>query len=618
MCGIVGLWSLAGCSADPRRLMERASLALGHRGPDADGLWWDESAQICLAHRRLSVVDLSDSGSQPMCSPSGRFVIVFNGEIYGYRKMRQDFIRRGVRFTGTSDTEVLLAAIDQWGVQGAVRRVDGMFAFAVWDRSARALHLVRDRVGEKPLYWFHTARQVGFASELKGLIEGFDFEVDVDQSALAAFLRLGYVPAPYSILSGVEKLPPGHGVSITNGSVDRWRYWTPSEPSGGEEEPLLDLLRRSVEDRMIADVPIGAFLSGGIDSSTIVALMAERSSNVKTFTVAFEDPSLDESAAAAAVALHLGTDHTQVTATEREALAIVPELATLYDEPFADQSAIPTVLVSRLARPSVSVVLSGDGGDELFGGYERYVRAHRLRAVTELPVSLRRPLGAAALRLGGQMELWPHESLAGIGRRLRKIAPVLTAQTEQDLYLGLVSNWVDPSVVLVSGAVEAPSALTEPWASSAGPGLRRAMTTADFVTYLPDDILVKIDRATMSVGLEARVPLLSRELISWARNNPHGALGRKAPLREVLYGFVPAALVDRPKQGFAAPVGAWLRGPLREWAEDLLSSHALRHGLLRSEVVGRMWREHLAGHDFAYPLWTVLTFQAWYSMWATE
>jgi asparagine synthase (glutamine-hydrolysing) len=639
MCGIAGFFTphpLPAGAADTARAMGER---LRHRGPDGGDEWLDADAGIALVHRRLAIVDLSPAGFQPMASADGRWVITFNGEIYNHVELRRELEQAGraPAWRGHSDTEVLLAAIVAWGLESAIRRAVGMFAFALWDRQTRALTLGRDRLGEKPLYYGVQGGTLLFGSELKALQAHPAYRAGIDRGALALLLRLGYIPAPWCIHEGIRKLPPGTLLRLARpADVDTAPvpYWSVQEAAdAGAREPLelddvgavdtLDrLLRQSIHGQRMADVPLGAFLSGGIDSSTTVAVMQALSSTpVSTFTIGLPDASLDESAEARAIARHLGTDHTELTVTPEEAQNVIPRLPGLYCEPFADPSQIPTFLVSQLARRHVTVALSGDAGDELFGGYDRYRWA---RQVASVPIALRRA-GSAALRalpaqawsalLAPVAPLLPRELRVGDrADRLRKLATVFGARTDDEVYGQIVSFWPRGACP----AIAAPERATA--FSEAAPALcdfDARMMLLDMRTYLPDDILVKVDRAAMAASLETRVPLLDHRIVEFALRLPlHQKVrdGRgKWVLRQLLDRYVPRALVDRPKKGFGIPIHEWLRGPLRSWADDLLAEERLRRaGLIDPAPVRALWRQHLEGRsDWGYRLWPVLMFEAW-------
>ncbi len=579
-----------------------------------------------------------------MQSESGRYVIAFNGEIYNFRQLRAELATLGHVFRGHSDTEVILAAVEEWELLDALKRFVGMFAFALWDKQRRELHLARDRLGEKPLYYGWAKDVFVFASELKALRAYTGWRSEVDRDALALFLRHNYVPAPYSIYKDIRKLLPGTVLTLSRRStVDLPRpvpFWSAREAAeNGANRPLpesaaevtsqLDtLLREAILQQMVADVPLGAFLSGGVDSSTVVALMQAQSSRpVKTFTIGFHEAGYNEAEDAKAVAKHLGTDHTELYVTPQEAMDVIPNLQTLYDEPFADSSQIPTHLVARLARRHVTVSLSGDGGDELFGGYTRYFLGQSIwQKIGWAPKGVRR-LGSKVLtsvstrtwdRLLRRTEfLMPRASgLEITGDRTHKLAEILRVTGPEQLYRSLVSHWKDPQSVVIGGQ-EPLTALTDNkrWADL--PDVTQWMMYVDLVTYLPDDILVKVDRASMGVSLEARVPLLDHRVVEFAWRVPlsmkirHGE--GKWLLRQVLYKYVPRELIERPKMGFSVPIDSWLRGPLRDWAEALLADDRLkREGYFNPQPIRQKWSEHLSGtRNWQYHLWDVLMFQAW-------
>lgn len=662
MCGITGFLSVSGFPDRPAELIRRMADLLVHRGPDDGDVWVDRDAGIALGHRRLSILDLSPAGRQPMMSATGRFVIVFNGEIYNHLELRKglegssavsfdDVNKLGWR--GHSDTETLLAAFDAWGVEATLKKCVGMFAIALWDRETRVLTLARDRLGEKPLYYGWQKDAMLFGSELKALKAHPSFRGEIDRDALTLLLRHNYIPAPYSIYKGIYKLPPGSywqlsvaGALAANSSSGRngvlKAYWSAREVvehaqaslfDGTEEDALEEverLLAQSISGQMMADVPLGAFLSGGIDSSTVVALMQAQSTRpVKTFTIGFHEEGYNEAEHAHAVARHLGCEHTELYMKPDEALAAIPRLPTLYDEPFSDSSQIPTYLVSGLAASHVTVSLSGDGGDELFGGYNRYFWAQRIwRKLGWVPRPLRMALAGGLTTLPPEAWNGAFERLSHVlpsrwryktpGDKLHKLAEVLAVKSPEEIYLALVSHWKQPGQIVVNGR-EQPTALTDSgqWANL--PDFESRMMYLDTVTYLPDDILTKVDRAAMGVSLETRVPMLDHRLLEFAWHLPLSMKIRdgqgKWILRQVLYRHVPQKLVERPKMGFGVPIDAWLRGPLRAWAEDLLSEKRLeREGFFRSQPIRQKWAEHLTGRrNWSYYLWDVLMFQGWLS-----
>lgn len=644
MCGIVGLLGKAQSMEDTRGIVERMALALRHRGPDSNGVWIDAEKGIAFGHRRLAILDLSEHGAQPMVSASGRYVLTFNGEIYNFPEIRSDVekVFPGIRWRGTSDTEILAAAMDLWGVERAVIHAVGMFALAVWDRRKEQLHLVRDRIGEKPLYYGWLGNTFAFASELKALRAHPMFRGSVDRNAIALLLRHNYIPAPYSIYRDVYKLPPGTclQISLRERNAQPVAYWSAREHAeqgqreryiGSEEEAVTDLeklIKQSLAGQMVADVPLGAFLSGGVDSSTVVALMQQLSPRpVKTFTIGFHEDAYNEAKHAHAVARHLGTDHTELYVRPEEALAVIPRLPELYDEPFADSSQVPTFLVSKLARQHVTVSLSGDGGDELFGGYNRYQWATYIwRTVRWLPGPLRSALAGVLTALpplawDAAFQRLAHWVPAGLrysepGFKLHKLAEILPVRTPEEIYWELVSHWKQPSE-LVLGSKEPPTVLTDSRAWADVGDFEHRMMYFDMVSYLPDDILVKVDRAAMGVSLETRIPFLDHRLVEFAWRLPLQFKVRggvtKWLLRKVLYRHVPKELIERPKMGFGVPIDSWLRGPLRNWAESLLDPTRLsREGYFNPAPIQQKWQEHLSGRrNWQYHLWDVLMFQAW-------
>jgi len=631
MCGF------AGC-LDPRahdsaeRLTAAATAmakALLHRGPDDAGVWSDAAAGVALGFRRLSILDLTAAGHQPMASHSGRSVLVFNGEIYNHGALRDELARDGAApaWRGHSDSEALLETLERWGVAKTLERADGMFAFALWDRAARRLTLARDRFGEKPLYYGWSGGRLLFGSELKALAAHPGFRDALDRDAIAAFVRLGYIPGARTAFAGVRKLPAGHALTFDSGvTPGTWPtpkpYWTVADTArtaartpfegdaGAATDRLEELLTAAIAERIESDVPLGAFLSGGIDSSTVTALLAKTVGRLRTFTVGFSDPRFDEAPFAAAIARHLGTEHTEITVGESDVLALVDRLPAIYDEPFADPSALPTLLLTTMTRRHVTVALSGDGGDELFGGYPRYADAARRRQAAErTPAPLRRLAGGLAAAIPGGRA----RGLDRLARRLEERA----APDAATFWAHYVSRWRHAPGLVPGG--DARRALP------AGPdGLASAFATFlawDAGVYLPDDLLVKMDRASMAVSLEARAPLLDPAVAAFAFSLPDSLKLRdgkgKWILREVLARHVPRPLFERPKQGFDPPLGQWLRGPLRDWAEDLLAPQALAaDGLLDPGPIRARWERHLTGTDARYELWTILMLQAWRRRWS--
>ncbi|OJB13282.1 asparagine synthase (glutamine-hydrolyzing) [Burkholderia ubonensis] len=648
MCGIDGFLNSAAFDEETARAtLARMTASLAHRGPDAQGTWLDAQAGIALGHRRLAIVDLSVHGRQPMASVCGRFVLVFNGEIYNHRALRAELERTGraPAWRGHSDTEVLLAAIAAWGVEAALRRATGMFAIALWNRESRVLTLARDRIGEKPLYYGRIGDALVFASELKALRSFPGFDGAIDRDALCLYLRQSSVPAPYTIYRGIRKLPPGTFIQFEHArDTPRARaYWTlehaieagraePFEGTAQEAVGLLDgILRKAVAQQMEADVPLGAFLSGGVDSSAIVALMqAQSAAPVDTFTIGFHEAGYDEAGYAKAVARHLGTRHTELYVTADHALAVVPKLPSIYDEPFSDASQIPTFLVAELTRRHVKVSLSGDGGDELFGGYTRYFLTPRLwRKLHRVPAAVRARIAAAlhALRPDHADQLaavaqsaWSgaeaRETPPRIGDRLHKLGHVMTADSRIGLYRLLMSAVHHPERIALAGQ-EPPTPLDTASAWPADLTFAEQAMAIDTLTYLPTDILTKVDRAAMAVSLETRMPFLDHHVVEFAWRLPAALRlpdGRsKVLLRRLLDAYVPASLIDRPKQGFCAPIDHWLRGSLRDWAQTLLHPARLREeGFFDAAAVERLWRQHQTGRmNWQHQLWTMLMFQAW-------
>lgn len=640
MCGFSGFLDRAGF-ANGEALLRRMADTIVHRGPDSDGYWVDGDAGIALAHRRLAIIDLSPAGHQPMLSADGRYVLSYNGETYNHLDMRRELEAAGaITWRGHSDTETLLAGFSVWGVLGTLQRANGMFAFALWDRAERKLYLARDRMGEKPLYYGMQGSALLFGSELKALRQHPAWRGGVNRDALALFLRHNYVPGPYSIYDGVMKLPPAHYVEV--GPDDRApgepvAYWDIAQkardgrenPFAGSAEASVDalgeLLGDAVKIRMAADVPLGAFLSGGYDSSTIVALMQAQSPRpVKTFSIGFSEAEYDEAHHAKRVAAHLGTDHTELYVTPEDALNQIPILPHHWDEPFADSSQIPTLLVSRLARTEVTVSLSGDGGDELLCGYNRYAQGYEIwRRLGKLPRGMRKA-AAGALRLmparamDTLMKAAPEKlRKLAVGDRLLKLADVLDVDQADDFYRSLISHAKHPER-LVPGAREPATLLTatDPdWPADGD--FRDRMMYLDMRTYLPDDILVKVDRASMAVSLESRVPLLDHRVVEFALALPLEHKLRngesKWPLRQLLYRHVPRDMMERPKMGFGVPIDHWLQGPLRDWADDLLSEDRLkREGFFDVGEVRRLWTETRSGRRrWHYHVWDILMFQAW-------
>ena len=641
MCGFTGFFSQSTPDGDAREIAMAMADRIAHRGPDDSGVWSDSDSGITLAHRRLSIVDLSASGHQPMLSGNGRWVLAYNGEIYNHLDMRKQLESEGCApgWRGHSDTETLLACVQAWGVDATLKRSVGMFAMALWDREERALWLARDRIGEKPLYYGWQGNTFLFGSELKALRAHPSFNAAVDRGALTLLLRHNYVPGPHSIYAGIHKLPPGTWLKMDAGRRDAEpvAFWSLSKiaehgfenPFTGSDNEAVDALElhlgKAVRGQMMADVPLGALLSGGIDSSLITALMQAGSTRpVRTFTIGFDEKEYDEAVHARAVAAHLGTEHTEMRLSANDALALIPQLPEMYDEPFADSSQLPTHLVMKLARQHVTVALSGDAGDEFFGGYNRYFMGPKVwKRIGWMPTPARRVFGAALTALPAAVinrAFGPLAKAAGIalpgdkahklGRRLREVRSL------DDLYAGLVTEWPDAvGMVLNSNIPQNLVDNRDRWPRLADPVAR--MMALDGLTYLPDDILVKVDRASMAVSLETRAPFLDRDVMEFAWSLPMSMKLRdgrgKWILRQLLDRHVPRELIERPKMGFGIPLDDWLRGPLREWAESLLAEDRLRReGYFNPQQIRATWIRHLRGDaSFGYRLWSVLMFQAW-------
>jgi asparagine synthase (glutamine-hydrolysing) len=620
---------------------------LRHRGPDSFGVWSDANACISMAHRRLAILDLSTAGNQPMTSGSGRYVLVFNGEIYNHLTLRQklEAERFPYTFRGHSDTETLLAAFEAWGIEATLGRCVGMFAIALWDRASQCLHLMRDRMGEKPLYYGWAGAVFVFGSQLKALKMHPEFKEEIDRNVLALYFRHGCVPAPYSIYKNVWKLPPGSSIALSLQDVREHclpastSYWSlinkaedgrASQFNGSDREALAELERLSaeaVELQRVADVPLGAFLSGGVDSSLMVALMQRQSVHrTQTFTIGFSEAGFDEARYARAVARQLGTEHTEIYIEGDQAKQIVARLPAVYDEPFADSSQIPTFLVSQMARHHVTVSLSGDGGDELFGGYNRYLLRSGRRQVQRVPLRLRKILAAGISSLpphvldavlGPLGRLIPQLNVSHPSDKAYKAAEVLAIDSDTDWYRRLVTHWDDPSGLVMEG--REPTTFLDQMLGlrAADKSFEQWMMTTDMLTYLPDVILTKVDRASMAVSLESRMPFLDHRLVEFSLTLPlHMKIrdGRgKWLLRQMLYKLVPKELIERPKMGFGVPIDTWLRGPLRDWADSLLDEVRLRReGFLNPAPIRQNWREHLAGtRNWQHQLWDVLMFEAW-------
>lgn len=639
MCGFAGFYTVKQLTTDATAVLDAMGQAMFNRGPDSAGTWHDLQDGIGLVHRRLAIVDLSAAGHQPMASGSGRYMLAYNGEVYNHQALRNELEQISPRqWLGHSDTETLLAAIEQWGLKLTLQKATGMFALALWDKQTKQLQLARDRFGEKPLYYGWQQDCFLFGSQLNALRAHPAFAPLINRDAIALLLRHNYIPAPYSIYQQIYKLLPGTIVTLkADKQLQTEIYWSVRDamaraagtidtaPAEQQLAALEQTLKQAVAGQMMADVPLGAFLSGGVDSSLIVALMQAQSTKpVKTFSIGFDDPRFNEAEFAKAVAKHLGTEHTELYVTAADALAVVPKLAEIYDEPFSDSSQIPTYLVSQIARQHVTVSLSGDAGDELFCGYNRYLLTARLwHKLNRVPVFLRKLLAAVmtAVPVNGWnavAKMLPSASrLSNLGDKLHKAAAVIACRDVEQLYLGLVSHWQNPEQVVL-GSKEPATVLTDEQRKAHFSDPILQMMAQDTLSYLPDDILVKVDRAAMAVSLETRVPFLDHSVLEHAWRLPKALRLRdgksKWCLRQILYKYVPQELIERPKMGFAVPLDAWLRGPLQHWAEELLCEQRLtQEGFFDVATVRSMWQQHLSGkRNWQYQLWDILMFQAWY------
>ena len=643
MCGIAGFLSPSKYQENGQSILNNMAKAIEHRGPDAQGILQLEEGHLGFAHRRLSVIDLSPTGSQPMLSSSGRYAMVYNGETYNFPALRKELETLNYTFKGPSDTEVIINAIEHWGIKTALQKMVGMLAIALWDKKEKCLTLARDRMGEKPLYYAHTNNNTFiFGSELKALRTFPEYRPEIDRDAMALFLRHNYIPAPYTIHKNTWKLMPGHYLQINfsdrkteiSKSIPYWSAtdaWEQSKTNYSDQDAidtLEGLLKNSIKGQMVSDVPLGAFLSGGIDSSMVAAIMQSLPSKpIKTFTIGFNEQGYNEAIHAKAVANHLGTDHTELYVTAEDALNVIPSLPTMYDEPFADTSQIPTHLVSKLAKSHVTVSLSGDGGDEMFGGYNRYFWAESIWSkIGKLPFPLR--VAASKLMTAIPISTWDNmgkvaspiipnlKPYKNIGDKIHKAASFIEAPDRIGLYKNLISYWQNPTDIVLNSQ-EPPTFITDQTSWPKDCSITELMMYLDSVSYMPDDILTKVDRATMAIGLESRVPLLDHRIVEFSASLPlHQKIRNgkgKWLLRQLLYKYVPQKLIDRPKMGFGVPIDAWLRGPLKEWASDLLSEETLlRQGYFNVSEVQTKLQEHLSGkRNWQAHLWPILMFQAW-------
>ncbi len=646
MCGISGFYSNSNFSTN--QIIRKMNNIISHRGPDFSGIWQDDTVGIALGHQRLSIIDTSAAGNQPMQSNSGQLILTYNGEIYNHIDIRKDLdnIKSNIKWRGNSDTETLLEAIDFWGIEKTLQKIDGMFAFGLWNQKTRSLIIARDRIGEKPIYYGWQGKGENkvflFGSELKVLKIHPEFNREIDRNSIALQLRHNCIPAPYTVYKDIYKLLPGNYLELRDEDLKRKKlpiskkYWSLTEKANygnnnqlrlGKldiQRDLENILKKTIKKQMISDVPLGAFLSGGIDSSTVVALMQSQSSNpIKTFTIGFNEDSYSEAHHAKKIAKHLGTNHTELYVSSKNAMDVIPKLPTMYDEPFSDSSQISTFLVSQLARQHVKVAVSGDGGDELFCGYNRYAFSNKMEKIFNLiPFKLRKVLSFGLKLLSHQNWNKISKSLPGLnqysnfGDKVYKGANALEVRKLQDLYYNICSHWQNPTDVIVNSN-EPGTFLTEFKPELKGLNVQQQMMILDTITYLPDDILVKIDRAAMSTSLETRVPFLDHKLIEYVWQIPHSLKFRNGQgkwiLREILNKYIPKNLTERPKMGFGIPIDTWLRGPLKEWAENLLNENRLKQeGYFNTKLIRSKWEEHISGKkNWQFDLWDILMFQAW-------
>ncbi len=646
MCGIAGFYNAGG--QKDKQAMAATGLAMhraiAHRGPDSADIWQDPDAPLVLAHRRLAIVDLSPDGAQPMASPSGRYMVVYNGEIYNYRELQKELVEAGHVFKSRSDTEVFLAGVDYWGIARTLQKINGMFAIALWDRAQKQIHFIRDRFGKKPLYVGWAGKNLVFASELKALHAHPDFTPVLNRDVLAQFMRFGYVCAPNAIFKNIWQMLPATILSIDCASMDVGAdlslhmdsYWSlrhaveegRAHPHGGSEQEIIsefeEKLALATRQRMDCDVPFGSFLSGGIDSSLVTAMMQKFSARpVQTYSIGFAEDGYDESKQAAQIAKHLGTDHHAFMLSAQDALNVIPSLPDMYDEPFADSSQIPTHLISKLARNHVTVALTGDGGDEIAGGYQRHTHIPPFwNKVGWIPHAVRQRMGHLMMRIpqSGYDALRP--SYPQFGRRVHRMATVVASRTQHHLYTNLMEVWPRKDKVVL-GAQDAPSALETLSNWPAGLSMAQRMMFSDLLSYRPDDLMVKTDRASMAVSLEARAPLMDYELCEYSWRLPMDmkirGLEGKWILRRILEKYVPRPLTDRPKSGFGVPLQNWLKGPLKSWGDDLLNEDRLKaQNILNAPLVAQRWRgfqSGRAGHANASDLWSALMYQSWHDRW---
>ncbi|MDA8985313.1 asparagine synthase (glutamine-hydrolyzing) [Candidatus Pelagibacter sp.] len=646
MCGITGFYSKTSSIFD--NVILKMNSAIAHRGPDGNNSWQDKNSGIVFGHQRLSILDLSRAGSQPMLSGSGRFIITYNGEIYNHLEIRKDLkrINSSIKWKSNSDTETLLEALEFWGIEKTLNKIIGMFAFGIWDKKYRILTLARDRMGEKPLYFGWQGKGNNkvflFGSELKALKVHPEFNSEISRNAISLQLRHNYIPDPYSIYKDIYKLLPGHYLQLKENELKKNLlpnpkvYWSLIESAiygnsnqlplnkNNIQNDLEKRLQSSVKKQMISDAPLGAFLSGGIDSSTVVAMMQSQSNhNIKTFTIGFSEDDYNEAHYAKKIAKHLGTDHTELYCSSKTALEVIPKLPTIYDEPFSDSSQIPTFILSQLTKQHVKVALSGDGGDELFCGYNRYISTNKWsKTFNSIPIPLRKILSHLLKSISQNNWNYLSKILPGLnentnlGHKIHKGANALEANTLSDLYYILSSKWQNPNAIVI-GSKEQETSLTKFKPELSSLNNHQKMMVIDLITYLPNDILVKVDRASMASSLESRMPFLDHELIEYVWKIPHSLKYKNGQgkwiLKKILNNYVPKDLTERPKKGFGIPLDSWLRGPLKDWSENLLNEKRLsQEGYFNPKLIRDKWNEHLSNKkNWQHDLWNVLMFQAW-------
>ena len=637
MCGIVGFWDLKKKYRSNKilKVINEMTKTLDHRGPDTKGTWVDKDKNLALGHRRLSILEVSNLGKQPMISKNKRYIIVFNGEIYNFVDLLNDLEKEGIKMDTKSDTRVLLEAFSNWGIKKTINKISGMFAFSLWDKYKKKLYLARDRFGIKPLYYSYVNNLFLFSSQSKSFKKHNNWKANICYKSLGSYFKYGYIPSNQSIYKDTKQVLPGHFIIFSsNGLIKEEKYWDNKEIATEYrnkhkvlnlnpiqiENKIEDAINNSVRKHMISDVSIGAFLSGGIDSSLITALMKKNTSDVKTFNIGFEDKSLDESKFASAVAKHLKTDHHEVIFKNKDLLKLIPKITNVYDEPFADSSQLPTILLSQITSKQVKVVLSGDGGDELFGGYNRYNWINKLKIIYKFPKVFRNIIYKSMKILSPNqwdnfIKLIPYFNKYSLpGDKIYKLADSINLDSIYKVYSYFISQWKDGEIPLNKINITENKYLFSH--SSHFLDMKDQMQIIDMNTYLVDDILTKVDRASMAVGLEVRVPFIEENIFKYAWHYNFLKKNRESKffLKKILQKYIPKNLIDRPKMGFAIPLAKWLRGPLRDWAEDLLMKKKLDDGYLNSKIIMEKWKEHVSGkRNWHYAIWTVLVYQSWKS-----